>query len=142
MTDEQRWSAIFARQVRQLREKRGWSQAELGKQLGKHGHKLGQARIAAIEATGSVTIDQVQAFAGAFGVPVEVLVSAAPPDLKVVQIQRLLQIAGAVDGLRDEVNRLIDQIGTDLPGRLGPPGMTTIVTADRIETFPPLPESE
>jgi transcriptional regulator with XRE-family HTH domain len=135
--NQERRSAIFARKVRQLRNERGWSQAELGRRAG-----LGQSRTAAIEASGSVTIDQAQAFADALGVPVEVLLYAEPPATKAVQVQRLVRILRAVDRARDEIGVLVDQITAEIPGRLGPPGMTTIVTADRVETFPPLPESE
>ena len=127
-------SAIFARKVRQLREDRGLSQAELGRLAG-----LRQSRTAMIEAAGSVTIDQAQAFADALGVPIEVLLYEEPPATKVVQIQRLLQIASAVDGLKGDVDRLIGQIGADLPGKL-PPG--TAVTATEVISLPPLPESE
>jgi transcriptional regulator with XRE-family HTH domain len=134
MADNEARSAIFARKVRQLREERDWSQAELGRRAG-----LGQSRVAAIEAAGSVTIDQAQAFADALQVPVEVLLYTEPPATKVVQLQRLLQIAGAVDRLRDDVDRLIDQIGTDLPGKL-PRGVA--ITADRVISLPHLPESE
>jgi transcriptional regulator with XRE-family HTH domain len=123
-------SMIFARNVRRLREERGWSQAELGRRLGP-GHALRQARVAAIEATGSVTIDQADAFADALGVPVEVLLYAEPPATKAVQVQRLLQIVNAVDEARDEVWRLTGEIIDGIAGRTGPPG--TIVTADRIE---------
>jgi transcriptional regulator with XRE-family HTH domain len=132
-------SAIFARNVRRLREERGWSQAELGRRLGA-GHALRQARVATIEATGSVTIDQADAFADALGVPVEVLLYAEPPATKAVQVQQLLRMFNAVDRARDEVGALMKEIIAEIPGRLGPPG--TIVTADRIETLPPLPESE
>jgi transcriptional regulator with XRE-family HTH domain len=128
-------SAIFARKVRQLREARDWSQAELGRRAG-----LGQSRTAAIEAAGSVTIDQAQAFADALQVPIEVLLYVDPPATKVVQLQRLLQIASAVDRLKDDVDRLVAQIGADLPGKL-PPG--TAITATEVTSLPPpLPESE
>ena len=119
-------SAIFARKVRQMREEREWSQSELGQRVG-----LGQSRVAAIEATGSVSIDQAQAFADALGVPVEVLLYAEPPPTKAVQVQRLIRMLNAVDRARDEVRVLMDEIITEIPGALGPPG--TIVTADRID---------
>lgn len=130
-------SAIFARRVRQLREERGWSQAELGRRVG-----LGQSRTAAIEATGRVTIDQADAFATAFGVPVEVLLYAEPPATKAVQVQQLLRIFNVVDRARDEVWEQVGGIIAAIPGRIGPPGTGAIITADRIETMPPLPESE
>jgi transcriptional regulator with XRE-family HTH domain len=126
-------SVIFARNVRRLREDRGWSQAELGRRLGA-GHALRQARVATIEATGSVTIDQADAFADALGVPVEVLLYTEPPATKAVQVQRLMRIFKVVDGARDEVWRLIGEMITEIPGDLGPPG--TIVTADRIDIPP------
>ena len=136
MTDSQEpRSAIFARKVRQLRDDRGWSQAELGRRVG-----LGQSRVAAIEATGSVTIDQADAFASAFGVPVEVLLYEAPPPTKAVQVQQLIRMFNVVDRARDEVRALMDKIITEIPGRTGPPG--TIVTADRIEHLPLRDESE
>lgn len=123
-------SAIFARNVQRRRTERGWSQAELGRRLGP-GHALRQARVATIEATGSVTIDQADAFADALGVPVEVLLYAEPPATKAIQVQRLLQIVNAVDEARNEVWRLTGEIIDGIAGRTGPPG--TIVTADRIE---------
>ncbi len=94
-------SAIFARKVRQLRTERGWSQAELGRRVG-----LGQSRTAAIEATGSVSIDQAGAFASAFGVPVEVLLYAEPPAIKSVQAARMRRLLNIVDRMRDEVTML------------------------------------
>jgi transcriptional regulator with XRE-family HTH domain len=126
MTDSETRSAIFARKVRELRDERDWSQADLGRRVG-----LGQSRVAAIEATGSVTIDQAAAFADAFGVPVEVLLYAEPPATKAVQVQRLLQIKKAVEDLDEKVWQLIGEIIPDLPGKTGPPG--TIVTAGRID---------
>jgi transcriptional regulator with XRE-family HTH domain len=131
MTDSEPRSAIFRRKVHQLRDERGWSQAELGRRVG-----LGQSRVAAIEASGSVTIDQADAFAAVFGVPVEVLLYATPPPTKAVQVQQLIRILKAVDGARDEVRVLVDEIIAEIPGKLGPPGMITVVTADRIETVP------
>src|SRR5436190_2091282 len=110
MTDNQeRRSAIFARKVRDLRTERGWSQAEMGRQLGKHGHRLGQSRVATIEDTGSVTIDQAQAFADALGVPIEVLLYEQPPaaeDVYIRQVQRLNKISNAVWDHREEMNQL------------------------------------
>jgi transcriptional regulator with XRE-family HTH domain len=135
MADDQKArSAIFARQVRQLRDGRGWSQAELGRRVG-----LGQSRVAAIEQTGSVSIDQADAFAVAFGVPVEVLLYAEPPNTRVVQLQRLMRISDAVWDLREEVNRLVAEVGADLPGKLPP---NVAVTADSVIDLPPLAESE
>jgi len=129
MTDSEPRSAIFRRKVHQLRDERGWSQVELGRRVG-----LGQSRVAAIESSGSVTIDQADAFAAVFGVPVEVLLYETPPPTKAVQVQRLLRMVKAVDRARDEIGVLMDEIIAEIPGRLGPPG--TIVTADRIETLP------
>ena len=122
-------SAVFARRIRQLRGERGWSQAELGRRVG-----LGQSRTAAIEATGTVTIDQAGAFAVAFGVPVEVLLYTEPPATKAVQVQQLLRISRAVDLFRDETNRSVGEIIGQIPGALGTPG--TIVTADRVDLPP------
>lgn len=119
-------SVIFARKVRELRDEKEWSQAELGRRVG-----LGQSRVAAIEANGRVTIDQADAFAAVFGVPVEVLLYAEPPPTKAVQAQQLIRIFNAVDRARDEVGELMDEIIRQIPGPLGPPG--TVVTADRIE---------
>lgn len=117
-------SAIFARNVQRLRKKRDWSQAEVGRRVG-----LGQSRVAAIEASGSVTIDQAAAFADAFGVPLEMLLYTEPPATRVVQIQRLLQIFNAVDRAREDVRQLIDQITADLPGPKRP---GRIITADSV----------
>lgn len=116
-------SAVFARRVRQLRGERGWSQVELGRQLGEHGHKLGQARVAMIEAHGSVTIDQADAIATAFGVPVEVLLYAEPPATKAIRVRQLMRILNAVDRVRDEVRVLVEAIEKEqenaahIPGR-------------------------
>jgi transcriptional regulator with XRE-family HTH domain len=126
MTDSEPRSAIFARKVRHLREEREWSQAELGRRVG-----LGQSRVAAIEATGSVTIDQADAFAAVFAVPVEVLLYETPPPTKAVQAQWLVRIFNAMDRARDEVGALGTEMLAEIPGRLGPPG--TFVTADRID---------
>jgi transcriptional regulator with XRE-family HTH domain len=123
-------SVIFARNVQRLRKERGWSQAELGRRLG-GSHALRQARVAAIEATGSVTIDQADAFAGALGVPIEVLLyehAPATEAMRIQQTQRLLRIAGAVGRLRDEVAELVGEIARDMPL---PEGVTTI-TADSV----------
>jgi transcriptional regulator with XRE-family HTH domain len=133
MTDTQEpRSAVFARKVRELRMKRGWSQAEMGRQLGGHGQMLGQSRVAAIEDSGSVTIDQAQAFADAFGVPIEVLLYEQPPaaeEVYVRQIQRLNKISNALWDHREEVNRLTAEILAELPGTLPP---DVIVTADAV----------
>jgi transcriptional regulator with XRE-family HTH domain len=143
MTDNpERRSAVFARKVRELRESHGWSQAELGRQLGEYGHKLGQSRVAAIEATGSATIDQADAFAAALGVPVEVLLYEQPPlasGVYIRQIQRLNKIGNAVWDHREEVNRLTAEILAELPGTLPP---NVVVTADSVIDLPPLAESE
>jgi transcriptional regulator with XRE-family HTH domain len=119
-------SAVFARHVRQLRAEKGWSQGELGRRVG-----LGQSRIAAVEASGSVTIDQADAFAAAFGVPLETLLYETPPATKAVLAQQLIRMFNAVDRARDEIGVLMDETIAGIPGPLGPPG--TIVTADRIE---------
>jgi transcriptional regulator with XRE-family HTH domain len=118
-------AAVFARRVRELREERGWSQDALGRRVG-----LKQSRMAAIEANGSVTLDQAAAFAAALAVPLEALLYNEAAT-KAMQVQRLMQISRAVDQMRDEVSRLIGEITAEIPGRLGPPG--TVVTADRIE---------
>ena len=99
---------IFARNVRHLREALGWSQAELGRHVG-----LGQSRTAAIEATGSVTIDQADAFAVAFAVPVEVLLYDQPAVAKKIPVRRLMKIAAAFDLLHEEIKRLIDSQTAD-----------------------------
>jgi transcriptional regulator with XRE-family HTH domain len=131
-------SAIFARNVRQLREERQWSQAELGRHL-PAGQRLAQSRVAAVESTGSVTIDQAQAFADALQVPVEVLLYAEPPNTKIVQLQRLARISNAVWQLREDINQLVRDIGADLPGKLP---SNVAVTADSVIDLPRLPESE
>jgi transcriptional regulator with XRE-family HTH domain len=124
-------SAIFSRHVRRLRDEKNWSQAELGRRVG-----LGQSRVAAIEASGSVTIDQADAFATAFGVPLETLLYDKPPPTKAVQTQQLLRIFNAVDRARGEVWELVGEAIDQIPGRVGPPGTYGIITADRIEIMP------
>jgi len=72
-------SAVFARQVRRLREARGWSQGEFARRLADVGHPIGQSRVSTIEAPGpdprTVSVDQAAAFAEAFGVPLEQLLT-------------------------------------------------------------------
>jgi transcriptional regulator with XRE-family HTH domain len=106
-------SVIFARHVKGLREERGWSQAELGRLVG-----LKQSRVAAIEAAGSVTLDQAAAFAAALGVPVEQLLYEKPPATGAVQLQRLYAFAEHAGQLHDDALRLIENIGEGMPGRL------------------------
>jgi transcriptional regulator with XRE-family HTH domain len=129
MTDNQEpRSLIFRRKVRELRTARKWSQASLGRQVG-----LGQSRVATIEDSGSVTIDQAQAFADALGVPIEVLLYEQPPaaeEVRIRQIQRLLRISNVVREAWDEVNRVSAEIQAELPGKLLP---GTIVTETRVE---------
>lgn len=109
--------------MRRLREDRDWSQAELGRRVG-----LGQSRVAAIEATGSVTIDQADAFAAAFGVPVEALLYAEPPATKAVQARRLLRMVKVMEQALATAYAEIDRFLEEEPGKLG-----ATVTADRIE---------
>ena len=119
-------AAVFAGHVRRLREERDWSQAELGRRLAGAGQPLGQSRIAAIEAAGSVTIDQAAAFAQVFGVPIEAMLyehSPATEAVQIQQIQQLLRIGDTVSKLSDEVWRLIREM--HLPVR---PGIGTITT--------------
>jgi transcriptional regulator with XRE-family HTH domain len=119
---------IFARKARELRLDREWSQARLGKRVG-----LGQSRVAAIEATGSVTIDQAQDFADAFGVPLEVLLYDKPQSASAVRVrqeQRLIQLYNAVDDAREQVARITREISAELPGKL-PRGV--IVGADWVQ---------
>jgi transcriptional regulator with XRE-family HTH domain len=134
MTDSQEpRSAIFARKVRGLRTDRRWSQAEMGRQLGKYGQRLGQSRVATIEDTGSVTIDQAQAFADALGVPIEVLLYEKPPaaeEVYIRQIQRLAKISNAAWDHLEQINQLTAEVQAELPGKLRP---GTIVTATSVE---------
>jgi transcriptional regulator with XRE-family HTH domain len=125
---QERMSVVFARKVRVMRTGRGWSQAEMGRRVG-----LGQSRMAVIEDTGSVTIDQAQAFADALGVPVEVLLYEQPPaaeEVHIRQIQRLLAIVNAADACREELIRLTAEVLAELPGKL-PRG--AIVTATYVQ---------
>ena len=132
MTDDsERVSATFARKVRQLRADREWSQARLGQRV-----KLGQSRVAAIESTGSVTLDQAQDFAEAFGVPLYVLLYDRLPGAtarRVRQEQRLLQLYSEVDRAREEVMRITREISAELPGKL-PKGK--VVTANSVIDVP------
>jgi len=70
---------VFARQVRRLREARGYSQGELARRLADVGHPIGQSRVSTIEAPGpdprTVGIDQAAAFAEALEVPLEQLLT-------------------------------------------------------------------
>jgi transcriptional regulator with XRE-family HTH domain len=113
MPDEQTRAPIFARHVRKLREDRGLSQAELGRRVG-----LGQSRVAAIEAEGSVNLDQAAAFAAALGVPLEMMLYEQPPPTRAVQLQSLYYLAERASQLRDGLYRLIEDIGDGMPGKL------------------------
>jgi transcriptional regulator with XRE-family HTH domain len=117
MSDKQRTrSEIFAGHVQRLRKEREWSQAELGRRLGTAGHALGQSRVAAIEASGSVTIDQAEAFATVFGVPIEALLYEEPPATGALQIRRLTRVKAGIEALDDEVQHLLSEAIADLPG--------------------------
>lgn len=121
---------IFARKIRELRDARDWSQADLGRRVG-----LGQSRVAAIEAAGSVTIDQAQAFADAFGVPIEVLLYEQPPaaeEVHIRQIQRLLRISNVVRQASDEVNRVAAEIQAELPGKFPRDAIVTETSVTRL----------
>lgn len=105
-------SAVFRSRVKKLREERGLSQTELGLRLAEFGESLGQSRIAAIEATGSVTIDQATAFASVLDVPIEVLLYARPSSIGgAVQQHQLTRILSAADTLRAEVRSMIEATG-------------------------------
>jgi transcriptional regulator with XRE-family HTH domain len=138
MTDNQEpRSAVFRRKVAELREQHGWSQAALGRRVG-----LGQSRMATIEKTGSVTIDQAQAFADALGVPIEVLLYEKPPaaeEVYIRQVQRLNKIGNAVWDHREEINRLTAEILAELAGK-HPRGK--VITSDSVFAVPDLDESE
>jgi transcriptional regulator with XRE-family HTH domain len=111
MADNDSRSAIFARHVRRLREERRWSQAELGRRLGVAGHTLGQSRIAAIEAHGQVTLDQVDAFAATFGVPIEeLLYDPRLPPARGVTRQRLIALVERAGMLRDDLYQLVEPL--------------------------------
>jgi transcriptional regulator with XRE-family HTH domain len=140
MSDTQRSrSEIFAGHVRRLRDERKWSQAELGRRLGEAGHPLRQSRVAAIERSGSVTIDQAEAFATVFGVPIEVLLYAQPPATQAMQVQRLMGIAKTTFDCANEVWRTIGEMLPDMADAFQP-GM--YVTADGVIHVPSLPPEE
>lgn len=99
--DEPSRSAIFGQRVRRFREERGWSQGELTRQLAKVGQPLGQSRVSAIEAPGpeprTVSIDQAQALADAFGVPLELLIFEDWPITRTVIMRELADIIEHAD---------------------------------------------
>jgi transcriptional regulator with XRE-family HTH domain len=101
-------SAVFARNVRRLREEARWSQAHLGRELALAGHGLRQSRIAAIEQTGSVSIDQAVAFAKAFRVPLEALLYEKPSrgPVMLVQHEPVARVIVAMRALQREIDRL------------------------------------
>jgi len=134
--DQPTRSAIFARQVRRVREARGWSQGELAKRLAAVGHPLGQTRISVIEAAGpeprTVSVDQAQAFADAFGVPLEALMFEDYPITRAVilrDLAALLEIAdqfaaAAVDSANRSREMVIGYMEKqERPFQL-PPGLT------------------
>ena len=99
-------SAIFARKVRKFRLDWKWSQAELGRRLEAAGQGLKQSRIAAIEATGHVTLDQAQTFADALGVPLEFLLYDKPPKTVPLQSMQIARVMNAADELQKELLQL------------------------------------
>jgi transcriptional regulator with XRE-family HTH domain len=143
MSDNQRArSEIFADHVRRLRDDRGWSQAELGRRLGEAGHPLRQSRVAAIEASGSVTIDQAGAFAEVLGVPIEALLYEEPPATGALQIRRLTRIKAGIEAIDDEVQRLLSEAIADrLPGS-GQVDAVAFTDSARAQALQHLSESE
>jgi transcriptional regulator with XRE-family HTH domain len=127
-------SAVFARQVRRLREERGWSQGELVRRLAEAGHPVGQSRVSTIEAPGpeprTVTLDQAQAFADAFGVALERLVLEDWPVTRDVMLRELvnlldqsdLDLARTVESA-NEVREMAVRFLRKYPGSV-PAGMT------------------
>jgi transcriptional regulator with XRE-family HTH domain len=118
---------IFARKVAELRKQHGWSQDVFGRRVG-----LRQSRIATIEATGSVTIDQAQTFADALGVPIEVLLYDQPPvseEVWIRQTQRLNKISDALWDHREEINGLVAEIRAELAGKTSRPGRVITSTS-------------
>jgi transcriptional regulator with XRE-family HTH domain len=124
-------SAVFARQVRQRRERRGWSQGELASRLAEVGYPLGQSRVSAIEAPGpeprTVSLDQAEAFARVFEVPIEQLLSedglkwvgqetVARELAVVVQLadEAVMQMAAHANYLRNMARRVADKAGIDV----------------------------
>jgi transcriptional regulator with XRE-family HTH domain len=107
-------SAILARKVRHYRKAHGWSQEQLGHKLGECWLELGQSRIAAIEYSGSVTIDQAQALADALSVPIEMLIYDEPPSTAPVQREQAAKVKTAMKMLQQQVDRLesADQVRT------------------------------
>jgi transcriptional regulator with XRE-family HTH domain len=123
-------SVVFARQVRRQREQRGWSQEELARRLAGAGHPIGQSRVSAIEAPGpdprTVALDQAQAFADAFGVPLEQLLGANGQITRGVVLRELVYVLELADvavlqtvehanALREMAARLVAEQGVD-PG--------------------------
>jgi transcriptional regulator with XRE-family HTH domain len=103
-------SAVFARNVRRLRQAHGWSQAELGRRLGEADQALGQSRVADIEQSGSVSLDQAVAFAKAFKVPLETLLyvkSPKPPPAVLVRRESVARLMTAARTLQREVDPLL-----------------------------------
>ena len=108
-------SAVFARQVRRMREHRGWSQTELAQRLASIGHPIGQSRVSTIEAPGpeprTVSIDQAAAFATALGVPLELLLTDAdvwvtPTVLADTVTLILTSLDGAAEDLVKDANAI------------------------------------
>ena len=80
--------------------------------MGTYGHALGQSRIAAIEATGSVTLDQATAIAAALKVPVEVLLYEHPQAVGgAAQQAQLKKVLHSIEALREEVRKMIAATG-------------------------------
>jgi len=95
------------RRIKAFRTSQGLSQAELGRQVG-----LGQSRIAAIEATGSVTIAQAAAFAEVFNVPIDMLIYEHPSAVTdPPQLQRLRQLLIDLDKLRNDIRKTVNMLG-------------------------------
>jgi transcriptional regulator with XRE-family HTH domain len=107
-------SAIFARKIRHYRKAHGWSQEQLGRELGRSWLQLGQSRVAAIEQTGSVTLDQAQALADALSVPIELLIYDEPPSTAPAQRYQAAKVKTALKMLQQQIDRLetADQVRT------------------------------
>lgn len=86
-------SAVFAHNIRRLRQHYGWSQAELARRVTAAGAPLKAGWAAAIEAPGpherTVSVDRADAFARALGVPVAQLLDGDPWPLLALASERM-----------------------------------------------------
>jgi transcriptional regulator with XRE-family HTH domain len=80
---------LAARQLRLLRQGRGWSQLEVAEKMGAYGYQWSQATVTRLEAaTRPIRLNELTDLAALYGVPVaQLLESGAPDDLEALDLE-------------------------------------------------------